>query len=401
MAPRLALGLLLLSALPALAQDEVAQVKLLPDAKKGTAEEIDFQVVASYGAEEEELSGKLRREIVAVEDELPSSEKLTILSGNYQHREQYSSHGTSPPLNQPKTVKRAGKARTASLSIAEINLGREYKHTKDVTSALRRDFDALCRACQTDEKVKVDEKWGLEPEELLYPITGSKVKLLEGSKATATLDALKTRDGKLEGVITVKATIFFSKNDDPDTKCRLGIEATIRGPVDGSGPPKKEKVNLSFKDGDGAKWTETVTLERTAAEKDDDADDDAPKKDKKDGPKFGVSCDDDMVVQTVVEGSLAEKAGIKKGDKLLELGGKKVASMDDLKKAVQDASGEVKVKLSRDEKEKEIKVTFPGKKKKDDDKKKPDEDKKPDEKKDEGKKKLDEDKKKDDEKKDE
>ena len=58
----------------------------------------------------------------------------------------------------------------------------------------------------------------------------------------------------------------------------------MRGPIDGSAPPRKTKIDVTTKDADDKKFTQHLTFDRTPAEKDDDdetkKDDEKPKKDK-------------------------------------------------------------------------------------------------------------------------
>lgn len=285
MRARTALILALAAALPVFAgDDEGVTLKLLPDAKKGMAEEIGYQVTVAYGDETETLTGKMRREIKALGDDgLPSSEQLEVLSADYRHEQQHSSYGTSSNQNGAKTVKRSGKTRAASIELVDLQHV-PFKHTKDVTAALRRDPDGLARAIQPDDKMKVDDHWEVDPLDLLHLFVGAKVKPGATAKATATLESLKKKDGNVEAVITLKAKIDFTKKDDPDVACRLNVEATIRAPIDGSAPPTKEKITYTVKE-DEKKLTTTVSLERAPAEKDDDDDppakEEKPKKEKK------------------------------------------------------------------------------------------------------------------------
>jgi hypothetical protein len=73
---------------------------------------------------------------------------------------------------------------------------------------------------------------------------------------------------------------------------------------------------------------------------------------------LGVQCDPELVIQRIVDGSLAEGAGLMEGDKLLEIGGTKVTSLEELTSAIQAAKGTITVKFVRDGKELEVKVTF-------------------------------------------
>lgn len=82
------------------------------------------------------------------------------------------------------------------------------------------------------------------------------------------------------------------------------------------------------------------------------------------GKMLGVQCDPELVIQRVVDGSLAEAAGLQEGDKLLELAGTKITNVEELRAAVQAAEGKVKVKFVRDGRELEVEVTFETAKKK-------------------------------------
>jgi len=285
MISRLTLASLVLvgAALPALAGDGEFDLKLLPEAKKGFAEEIGFEVTISYGEEMEKLTGKMRREIKSVDDAgLPASELIDVISADYEHSQQNSSYGTSSNSNGARTVKRSGKARQASTDLVDLS-GTNFKHTKDIVAAMRRDPDALARAIQPDQgdKMKVDDRWEVEPRDLVWLLAGSKTKVKEGSKATATLESVKKKDGKDEAVLTLKARIDFTRNDDPELVCRLVVEAELRGPIDGSAPPRKERLTFSIKEGEQKKTSQVVQLERTLAEKDDDDSKDDSKEEKK------------------------------------------------------------------------------------------------------------------------
>jgi len=54
------------------------------------------------------------------------------------------------------------------------------------------------------------------------------------------------------------------------------------------------------------------------------------------GPYFGVSPGEGVLVTDVSEGSLGEKLGIKAGDVITDVDGKKTGSADDLREAVSD-----------------------------------------------------------------
>ncbi len=73
---------------------------------------------------------------------------------------------------------------------------------------------------------------------------------------------------------------------------------------------------------------------------------------------LGVQCDEDLVIQEIVEGSSAEKAGLKPGDRILRIAGKEVGDLAGLRREIQAADRESKVVVRREEKEVEIPVTF-------------------------------------------
>lgn len=283
MRPRLAvLALVVGFALPALAGDDPIDIKLVPKPKKGDAEEISFTIQVTYGGEAEQLSGKLKREIKTVADDLPATEQITIYSGQYLHTQGGGSFSSGMGQSD-KTIKRSGKARMAS-DVLGTNFGGNFKHTKDVGLALQRDPDAVARAIEFDDKLKVDDRWEVEPDELLLHLLGTKAKLGDGAKAVASLDALHVKDGVKEATISLKATLPYTLKDDPDTERKLVITGTLRGPVDGSAPPRKMTLDIVYREGDEKKYAEHTVLERSPVEKDkdDDSKDDDEKKDKKD-----------------------------------------------------------------------------------------------------------------------
>ena len=75
--------------------------------------------------------------------------------------------------------------------------------------------------------------------------------------------------------------------------------------------------------------------------------------------QLGVQVDDEMVVQSVVPDSPAAKSGVKEGDRVLKLAGKKLADGIELRKEIQLAPPETTVTLLRDGKELEIPIAFP------------------------------------------
>lgn len=76
------------------------------------------------------------------------------------------------------------------------------------------------------------------------------------------------------------------------------------------------------------------------------------------GKMLGVQCDPELVIQRIVEGGLAEGAGLLEGDKLLQLGATKLTSVEELREAVQASSGKTVVRYSRDGRELEATVVF-------------------------------------------
>ncbi len=281
MLPPVALIALAIAA-PALAGDDAEEIdlKLLPEAKKGNAEEIAFEVRVTYDNESEQLTGKMKREIKTLdEDGLPASESIQLYNADYRHQQAGSSYGTSANGRGPTTIKRSGKTRTSSAAIADLSHV-TFKHVKDVTGVLNKDPDALARAIQPDEKMKVDDRWEVEPKDLLVHYVGSKAKLIEeGTKAVATLENVRKKDGKTEGTISLKATIHYSPPDDPDAKCKITIKATLKGPIDGSAPPRSTKVDITWRDGDEKKMSQHLSFDRTPSEKEEE--DDAPKAEEK------------------------------------------------------------------------------------------------------------------------
>lgn len=72
---------------------------------------------------------------------------------------------------------------------------------------------------------------------------------------------------------------------------------------------------------------------------------------------IGVALDESTVVE-VTEGGLAEKAGIKAGDKIVRIGDRSVESSTEVAEALQAGGPEVTIHLLRDGKPVEVKVTF-------------------------------------------
>lgn len=78
------------------------------------------------------------------------------------------------------------------------------------------------------------------------------------------------------------------------------------------------------------------------------------------GAYFGVKDGHGALVGSVESGSAAEKAGLKAGDVIVEVGGAKVEDPGDVVEAVHDAdAGPITVKVMRDRKEKTVTVDLP------------------------------------------
>jgi carboxypeptidase Q len=73
---------------------------------------------------------------------------------------------------------------------------------------------------------------------------------------------------------------------------------------------------------------------------------------------LGVQCNEDMSIEVIVEGSLAEKAGLKEGDKITAIGAKQVANPEELRAAIQASEGDTVVRFVRDGKEQTVTVAF-------------------------------------------
>ena len=73
---------------------------------------------------------------------------------------------------------------------------------------------------------------------------------------------------------------------------------------------------------------------------------------------IGVQLDEMKVIE-VVEGSAAEKAGVRDGDEIVSIGGKAVASREDFVAALQAADPSTKLVVKRDGKEVELPLTLP------------------------------------------
>jgi S1-C subfamily serine protease len=73
---------------------------------------------------------------------------------------------------------------------------------------------------------------------------------------------------------------------------------------------------------------------------------------------LGVQLDDEMKIQDVVKDSVADKAGLKAGDRLLKFNGVQIGDTIMLGQAMQSAPKESKLLIRRDGKDAELTVTF-------------------------------------------
>src|SRR5581483_945183 len=105
--------------------------------------------------------------------------------------------------------------------------------------------------------------WEVAPAKLLLLVGPHRAKLAEKSKATATFSSFKNG----EAVVTVEAVLRYTTPDDEEEK-RLRVDFEVRGAIDGSAPPVKQRLTLTQKKKD-VKETLTVTLKREWAEKEE------------------------------------------------------------------------------------------------------------------------------------
>jgi hypothetical protein len=263
----------------ALAQDDDAKalvLTLLPKKQKGVQEKIDYEGSVGWaidtGYRTDTIKATLKRKIKTVDDEgMPTKEELSVESGEYREQTENNDGGSSTSSSSiagwSGTVGRTSKSRLAT---GELGAAGNFASDKAVR-LLRRDPDGLARALSTDEKVSVGEEWAVDLASLLLLYGPPRAKLVEeGSKAKATLESVKKKDDVTSVVITLKAKIKFTTPDEADEPGSIKIDATLRGPADGSGFPSKEKVSVTSRTADGSKETQTVTLERSAVEEEEE-----------------------------------------------------------------------------------------------------------------------------------
>ena len=74
---------------------------------------------------------------------------------------------------------------------------------------------------------------------------------------------------------------------------------------------------------------------------------------------LGVNTDEDGVtISEIVDGSAAQRGGLKEGDKILKVGGKDVTDNESLRAAIRDADHKSVVRVKRKDKEMDVNVTF-------------------------------------------
>src|SRR5262249_57141662 len=77
------------------------------------------------------------------------------------------------------------------------------------------------------------------------------------------------------------------------------------------------------------------------------------------GRRLGVQLSDDMTIDDLTEDGLAEKAGIKAGDKILRIGDKAVGDQDEMRTAMREGPAKTKVVVMRAGKEMTFPIEFP------------------------------------------
>jgi len=241
------------------------KLELLPKPEKGKEESIDIEAKIAH-PEGDELASKtvkgvLKRKIKSLgEDGLPDKEQLSMESATFEEGHEGPGGGwsSSSNLNGPwtTTVKRDGRGRRATLDLPD-------NFFPELGLVLKDDPDALIRAILPDEEVEKGDEWEIEPKDLLPFLAPRKAKLGAKSKATASFVSLK--DG--EATLKLDAVLRYTVKDDDDEK-RLTVHFEVHGPIDGSAPPKLQKLTLSWREPDPKnpkkelKQTLVVTLKR-------------------------------------------------------------------------------------------------------------------------------------------
>lgn len=259
---------------------ESFQLDLLPKPEKGQEEKIEidarFESTSPKEIAKKTVKGTLKRKIQALGDDgLPSKESLSLEGASVSDETSTPGQGGGLTFGGgeftldeawTRTVKRENKARRAQFDA----LPDEYP--AELSGALGDDPDALVRAILPEGEVKKSEEWEVDAEKLLLLFGPYKAKLADKSKATATLDSVK----KSEARITVTAQLRYTTPADPETEERLGLEIEVRGAMDGSAPPRKQKVTITRKKGAKKEVKETLTISLTRAWAEKDEEEEAP-----------------------------------------------------------------------------------------------------------------------------
>jgi len=270
---------LLLSTLLLGDDEKTYELQLVSRAEKGQEEKIELE--ASVGRQTAEgymthsMKGKVKRTVKQVDgDGLASKEELTLEEGEFHRMVRYErgSRRSTRKLRQPltQTVTREGEVRNAKGLTAPDGMTSD-----ELMVALRQDPDAFARLVEPEEKVAKGEDWEVDPADVLVLVAPKRAKLKgKKSKAKATLEALKNG----EATVKLEATLHFTTPDEPDDEQKVPVEVTLHAAIDGSKPPRHEKVVLTAKDAKGEKTVTTIELTRTRAEKDEDEDEKDEKK---------------------------------------------------------------------------------------------------------------------------
>jgi hypothetical protein len=113
------------------------------------------------------------------------------------------------------------------------------------SECFRRDPDGLARALSTSGPVVENDSWDVDPKALLHLFVGDSRKLVtEGTSAKATLESIAAKKNGDEAKVKLEAVIVHRDPALKDVHDRLKVWATLRGPLDGSGPPRKETVEV-------------------------------------------------------------------------------------------------------------------------------------------------------------
>jgi hypothetical protein len=279
-------------------EDKQYELHLLPKAKKGQQEKMEIDATVSRpcpeGLQSLTFKGTVKRTIKSLDDEgLPKKEQLELESASGEDRTDYGNGGagwsTWQAGNWNETATRDGKTRNAS------GINEPQGMPSDLMPILKRDPDQFARLVEPEDKVQTGEDWEVDPKDVLLLVAPYKSKLAgTKSKAKATLESVK----KGEARVKLEATLRFTTPDDTENEQKISVEVTIWSQLDGTAPPRKEKVVITTKNAKGEKLVTTINLDRKWAKDDDDDDSkdddkkDDTKKDKKDGDEKKKASDE-------------------------------------------------------------------------------------------------------------